>query len=331
MNFKALFATPKKAAITVACLLVMAATAAVCVLYGMNMNAQPANESTAIGSENARNFACADAGVDPTSAQAVEVKYERFEGQFVYRVTFIAEGTEYEYRINAEDGSVVKKESKTAAGPESTALLPSTVTLEHAQEIALADAGVSRDEAVFTGISEDAAGNAPIYVLKFYAGNMEYAYEINARTGAVYSKKVTSYMGQNPGGTPSAQPSAPVQTPQPTAQPDPTEEPTQPPASNSPEPAETGSPTQPPATDPPQPTSRPVGKYIGMRAAKNAALADAGVPAGEARFTGMRMDYENGTAVYVLEFCTSAREYTYQINAQTGAVYSRHNGARSGQ
>ena len=63
--------------------------------------------------------------------------------------------------------------------------------------------------------------------------------------------------------------------------------------------------------------------YIGMSVAKSAALAHAGVSAGEARFTQVRMDHEDGTAVYVLEFYTSTHEYKYRINARTGAVYSR--------
>lgn len=310
-NFKEMFSTPKKAAVTAACILVMIVTAAICVVYAVNANSPVKNSS--IGEESAQNFAFADAGVDPASAQGVKVKFERFQDEFVYGVEFVAGETEYEYKINASDGSVVKKELKTVESSGSAGLLPSAVTLESAREIALADAGVSREQATFTETEEDSEGSTPVYEFKFYAGNVAYEYKINGQTGAIYSKKTTTYVAQNPGGTVSAQPrpTAPAQTNPPEAQP------TQPIATVQPQP------TQPPATAAPQPTSRPVGQFIGMEAAKSAALADAGLSAGEARFTQVSMDYEGGVAVYELEFYTSTHEYEYKINAQTGAVYSR--------
>ncbi|MDE6588746.1 MAG: PepSY domain-containing protein, partial [Oscillospiraceae bacterium] len=224
MNFKALFSTPKKAVVTAACLLIVLAMTVVCAVYAVNANT-PA-ENSYIGGENAQHFAFDDAGVDPASAQATQVKFERYQGEFVYEVEFIAGDTEYEYKINAADGSVVKRESKTVKGPESTIPLPSGVTLEDARATALADAGVGREEAVFTEAKEDWEGGVPVFEFKFYAGNVEYEYDINAQTGAVYSKKTTTYVAQNPVGTASAAPQAtpaptarPAQTPQPTAAP----------------------------------------------------------------------------------------------------------------
>lgn len=316
-NFKGMFSTPKKAAVSIVCLLVILATAGICIgiVYAGSTNS--AAENSSIGNESAQNFAFADAGVDPASAQAVKVKFERFQGEFVYEVEFIAENTEYEYKISAADGSVVKKELKTVEGPESTGQLPATVTLEDAREIALADAGVSREQATFTEVEGDTEGGIPIYEFKFYAGNVEYEYEINGQTGAVYSKKTTTYVAQNPGGTGST---PPQQTNPPAAQP------TQAPTAQPPQSTPTPEPAQPPATAAPQPTSQPQqgGKlYIGADAAKNAALSDAGLSADQVWFTEVRMDYEDGVAVYELEFRTSTHEYEYEINAQTGAVYSR--------
>ena len=320
MNFKALFSTPKKAAAVIACLLTVAAAVGIGLAYVIRANGQPFNEGSVIGSENAQNFAFADAGVDPASAQAVHVVYERFEGDFVYSVEFIAQGRSYTYKINAADGSVVQKESR-AAGPDSTVPLSAAITLEEAQEIALADAGVSREDAIFSRAEAGMDGEQSVYSFQFYAANVEYEYEINAGTGAVYSKKTVTYMGQDPEATPSAPPQTTPPTVQPTAQPDQTTEPTQSPAGQQPEPTQSVTPT-------PPPTDRPA-MYIGMSAAKSAALNHAGVSAGEARFTQARMDYENGTAVYVLNFYTSTYEYEYRINARTGAVSSREMRERS--
>ena len=313
MNFKALFSSKKKTAAIVACLLAVAVAVGIAIGYMVLSNTGFLDETAAIGGENAKNFAFADAGVDPALAQAVQVTYERFEGEFVYSVEFIAGGTEYTYKINAGDGSVVRKESRTAQ-PDSTAPLSAAITLERAQEVALADAGVSREEAIFSRADAglEAAGLS-VYIFRFYAANAEYEYKINAVTGAIYSKTTGIYMGGNPG---TASPS-PARTNPPTARPEPTAEPTRPPATQQPEATESVMPSA------PQPTDRPTGMYIGMSAAKSAALAHAGVSAGEARFTQVRMDYEDGAAVYMLEFYTSAKEYEYKINARTGAVLSR--------
>ena len=310
-SLRKMFSTPKKAAVSIACLVVILVTLGICIAMVYAGSGGQTAENSAIGSENAQKFAFADAGIDPVSAQAVQVKYSRFQDGFVYEVEFVAGDTEYEYKINAEDGSVVKKEQKTVAGPEDSGALPPTVTLERARETALADAGITREEATFTEVEQDLDGGVSVYEFKFYAGNMEYEYEISAQTGEVYSKKTTTYVGQSVGGA-----TRPSLSPAP-AKPDATPAPVQP----------TPAPTQSPVTAAPQPTSQPTqpgGRlYIGVDSARAAALSDAGLSADQVRFTQVHMDYEGGVAVYELEFFTSTHEYEYKINAQTGAVYSR--------
>lgn len=306
-KLKELFSTPRRAAVAVACLGVILVTVGICVV--MIASGAPGPEpASAIGGEAAQNYAFADAGVDPASAQVLQVKYERFQGEFVYEVEFLAGETEYEYKINAADGSVVKKEQKTVKGPGNSVPAAGTITLEEARNIALADAGVTLEQAIFAEAEQDTEQGIPVYQFKFYSGNVEYEYEINGQTGAIYSKKTTTYVSQGTGETPPVQTGAPA---------------TQLPATAKPTPAPTPAPTQPPATQGPRPT-QPSGMYIGADAAKNAALADAGVPAGDARFTKVRMDYEDGVPVYELEFYTATHEYEYEIHAQTGAVFSKH-------
>ena len=308
-SLKEMFSTPKRAALAVACLCVILVTAGVCIVMIAN-GARGPEQSTAIGGEAAQNFAFADAGVDPASAQAVKVKYERYQGTFVYEVEFLAGETEYEYKTNAADGSVVKKEQKAVMGPGNSVPVAGTITLEEARDIALADAGVAREEAVFTEAEQDMERGVPVFEFKFYGGNVEYEYEINGQTGAVYSKKTTTYVSQDPAGTP-----PPVQTAPPASQPPAS----QTPATAKPTPAPA---TQPPATQAPRPT-QPSNSFIGSDAAKQAALADAGVSAGDARFTKVRMDYEDGVPVYEVEFYTATHEYDYEIHAQNGSVFHK--------
>lgn len=66
------------------------------------------------------------------------------------------------------------------------------------------------------------------------------------------------------------------------------------------------------------PTKSP--DYVGLDAAKNAALADAGVSTANATFTTAELDDKDGTAYYELKFTDGTTEYEYDVDALTGVV-----------
>lgn len=73
--------------------------------------------------------------------------------------------------------------------------------------------------------------------------------------------------------------------------------------------------------------------YIGLEAAKEAALKHAGVSASDATFVEAEYDYDDGRMVYELEFHMKGTEYDYEIDAQTGEVVkykTEQNGANTG-
>lgn len=326
-KLKGLFSTRKKAAVSLLCIGIILVTIGACiVVYAAG---QP-ERSDAIGTENAQNFAFADAGVDPVEAKAIQVKYERFQDQFVYHVEFIAGDTEYKYKINAYDGTVVQKESKTVKSSGETTPPFGTISLEDAREIALSDAGLTREQVTFTEVKQDEESSISVYEFKFYAGNVEYDYEINAQTGAIYSKSMVTYMGSGSGTTPTTPPvqsSAPQQSNPPTQSTPPVQT-TRPPVASTP-PQTSGGPT--PPTNPITPPSPPGGQSqqggtqtkITLDAAKNAALSDAGVSASDIRYTKSELEREHGMWIYEIEFYTDTHEYEYEINAATGSVYSK--------
>lgn len=111
---KKMFSTTKKTIISVVCIV-----AALGILTGGSVFAATVvSKSTSIGADNALYFACANAGVDPTSATDVKVEFEYEQGQFVYDVEFDYDGTKYTYWIKASDGSIVKKKIELADGTE---------------------------------------------------------------------------------------------------------------------------------------------------------------------------------------------------------------------
>ena len=61
-----------------------------------------------------------------------------------------------------------------------------------------------------------------------------------------------------------------------------------------------------------------------MDSAKAIALADAGLTEAEVTFTKEKLDWDNGLAVYDIEFYMADREYEYEINAATGAIMERN-------
>ncbi len=88
------------------CAIVLIALVVVIVMFATTSFA----ESSSIGKENAQNFAFVDAGIDPLEAEKIKTEFEFKNGQFIYDVEFVSNGTEYEYWIKAYDGSIIKKE-----------------------------------------------------------------------------------------------------------------------------------------------------------------------------------------------------------------------------
>lgn len=317
-KIKEFFNTPKKAVISCAvvagCLLVLGT--------GSVFAASTIAETTSIGEAAAQNFAFADAGVDPAAAYVDRTEFDFERGQFVYEVEFIAEGTEYEYWIKASDGTVVKKESKllsnasqAAAAASQTGDKNGQITLEEAQAAALADAGLTAEDVTFTKGKLDYDDGVAYYDVEFVCDNAEFEYEINAATGDVYSKSKETFStaagngAQN--GTQNGQTTDASQS-----------------GSQS---GQTAGTTQ---------TTGTASEQIDLSAAQAAALTDAGLAAEDVAFTKGELDYDEGVLTYEIEFCANGCEYSYHIDACTGAVCEKdwddcdharhHNGTGSG-
>ena len=70
--------------------------------------------------------------------------------------------------------------------------------------------------------------------------------------------------------------------------------------------------------------TQPDGKrLIGLDAAKQISIADVGLDAAEVSFQKAKLDYEDGMAIYEIEFYTDTYEYEYEINAYTGEIYNK--------
>lgn len=283
---KNLFSTPKKTAVTVLCALAILTAVGTGTAFAVSAVA----ESTSIGADNAKMFAFADAGVDPVTAENVRTEFDFEQGHFIYDVEFTANGTEYGYWIQASDRSVVKKKIELiGAGGSKTGII-AAITQKDARKIALEDAGLTETEVTISAEKLDTENGVAVYEVDFVKGNVKYEYDINATTGAVYSK--SSESTALPSTETAAQPSETAAA-----------------AAN--------------ATVAPTAENRSNNSYIGLERAKAIALSDAGLSAASVTFTEAKQDFDDGVPNYDLDFYTATHEYDYEINAKTGAIMDK--------
>ena len=175
---------------------------------------------------------------------------------------------------------------------------------------ALEDAGLTADDITVTRQELEKEDGRAHYEIVFTSGGYGYYYEIDASSGAVTGVNINALAaaggeseqsenireggsGNQPGGS-QGQESGGSQ-------------------SGGSQGQESGNGSQ---------TGR-TGQVETMDAAKTTALADAGLTEGEVTFTKEKLDWDDGVAVYDIEFYTADREYEYEINATTGIIMDR--------
>ena len=144
--------------------------------------------SGGISADEAKSIALSDAGISSSDALGLRVKQDWDDGTALYEVEFRAGGAEYEYDIRLSDGAILKSERDMdnnytyfAAASGSGALIGEAA----AKSAALSHAGVSAAQVREMECELDQDDGIDVYEIEFKAGQMEYEYEINARTGAV--------------------------------------------------------------------------------------------------------------------------------------------------
>ena len=230
----------------------------------------------------------------------------------------------------------------SAAGLIPKYFLSSQITVQEATQIALLDANVLEADANYIQTKQDTENGVSLYDIEIHTETMKYEYEINRKTGDIYSKskeqlasresvqggslQASGESNANPQTTEqsaieqseSALPAATPQegkTPQETTGRDATQN-------------ITGKDTPQQGAETQQNTAglgtQSNSGQISIEEAKSAALADAGLTASDVVFTKEKSDYEDEIAVYDVEFYAAEYEYEYEINASTGAVYSKN-------
>ena len=223
-----------------------------------------------------------------------------------------------------------------------------------AMEHALSDAGLALADVTLTRQELQRDGGRNCYEIEFVSETHVYEYEIDAATGEVRGVSIHALgtegaaASASQGQTGMGQPDAENGQPEPSGQ-QPGTEGGQPEASGQQSQSEGGQPEasgqqpgtaegqsqaeggrqpeasgqQPPTAGQTNPQSRPAGAVETIDAAKAAALADAGLAESDVTFTKEKLDWDDGIAVYDIEFLTADTEYDYEIDAATGAVLDK--------
>lgn len=184
----------------------------------------------------------------------------------------------------AVDSSVIPTRTPRAALQPTQ---PERITAEAAEDIALAHAGISREDLRYLRTEFDYDNAVPEYEIEFYHEGWEYDYEIQAVTGEILKSKA------EPPRTPPTAPGADVK---------PTDAPTQPREE--------------------APAATEAGKLTREEAIA-IALADAGLT--QDQVTGLRadLDCDDGVPEYEVDFRHGGYAYDYEIHAETGAILAR--------
>ena len=159
-----------------------------------NNNAKNTTNNAYIGVEKAKAIALKDAGV--SNVTFVKAKLDTEDGVKVYDVEFYKGNVEYDYEIDAKTGKILEKDTdienytiptkQTKNNNAKNTTNNAYIGVEKAKAIALKDAGLG--SATFTKAKLDTDDGIKIYDIEFRSGNMEYDYEIDAKTGTILEK-----------------------------------------------------------------------------------------------------------------------------------------------
>ena len=143
-----------------------------------------------IGEAKAKSIALTHAGVKESDTAYIICKLDNDDGFMEYDVEFYVGNMEYDYEINAKTGDVLSYDNDTEYNDTTQPPVSDAnnyIGQEKAKSIALTHAGVKESDTAYIICKLDNDDGFMEYDVEFYVGNMEYDYEINAKTGDVLS------------------------------------------------------------------------------------------------------------------------------------------------
>ena len=165
------------------------------------------------------------------------------------------------------------------------------ITIDEAKEIALEHAGLTKDKVTFLETENETDNGTEKYDIEFYYNDKEYDYEISAIDGKIikYDNDINEDNNQNN-------------------------------IANSTQ-NNTQSNTQNNSVNKAQSNTNNTAGISGDKA-KEIALKHAGLTSSQVSFKRTELDYDDGIQKYEVEFYYNNKEYSYEIDANTGNILS---------
>ena len=292
MKLKSLFTTPKRAILTSICAVGILAAAGTATAFA----AESIAKSNSIGTAAAEEAALLDAGVSAGDAVFSRTDFEFEKGSFVYDVEFAANGIEWDYLIKASDGTVLSRKAKVqdgyqgldaaTPGTDGSVDVSSPIREESngGADLSTPDTSTPIEE---TDIGLEAAKSAALADAGVNAADATFTEQKRDRDDGVLVYDIDFYTSDMKYEYEIDAATGAVRERKSERR---------------------NNQTQTGTTD------------IGLEAAKSAALADAGVTAGEVYLSKAKCENDDGIRVYEIEFYKDRMEYEYTIHATTGRI-----------
>lgn len=206
-----------------------------------------------------------------------------------------------------------------------------SVGAEKALEIALSDAGISKEQAKDKSSVFTKEHGKYVFDVDFDFENMEYDYKIAAKNGAIVNREVEVDNSKAEKTTTALHKETTTKNEPTSSAVSETTAPKTEPAAKVTEPTtsvpETSKPvlstTAPSTTKAPATTKAQQSYRISSAEAKKIALSDAGISASKATFKKVKLEKDDGIYEYEIEFFANSKEYDYTINALTGKILEK--------
>ena len=138
-----------------------------------------------IGQTAAFDKAFAFSGISKASVTNLVCRYDYDDGKAVYEVKFRRGSWKYEYDVNARTGKIVEYSREYSPEKNTVNTNDKYIGKDKALETALAKAGLVKSQITLEKVKLDTEDGIKVYDVEFYAGNVEYDFEIDAVKGTV--------------------------------------------------------------------------------------------------------------------------------------------------
>ena len=146
--------------------------------------------------EQAKSAAMNALGISGEELSYIAAELKERDGKAYYEVKLTVDGVEYVFAVDALSGVII--EQTPTQKPIVSVTPDGYIGQEKAYEIAYTDAGYTAAHAYLISCKLKETEGGARYLLKFYAVNRGYTYEVDALTGEVLSRAYTSTSTGNP-------------------------------------------------------------------------------------------------------------------------------------